>query len=336
VSHARVEEVRGEGFVADVWTVNPALTVESGFTYEASTITQSGDQSKERQFSYPKPRITATWAVDAADQVRASLQRDVSQLDFAEFSSTVDFVNAASTQGNPNLKPQQAWKARVEWQRRFGKRGALTLAAFHDEVQDVHDLVDIGGSDAYGNIGDGTRSGMEIKAAVPLAFLGLPTAELRINGLYQQTQVTDPKTGLTRSFSVSPERQGSPSGSPALNAGDKDWAYVINFRQELPGMKAAWGSALVQWSGRREYKRVEMIDYRRATPRLDVYWETTALKPVTIRFNVNNIFSPSEARVRTFYQGDRGSGIVSRTESREAKGGPEGTRSAGVQVSGKF
>lgn len=336
VSDARVEELRGEAFIADVWTVSPALTLETGFTFEASRITQSGDQSKEREFSYPKPRITATWTLDPASQVRASLQRDISQLDFAEFSSTVDFINAASTQGNPNLEPQKAWKARVEWQRRFGSRGALTLAGFHDRVQDVRDLVDIGGFDAFGNIGDGTRTGIEIKAAAPLAFLGLPRAEIRFNGLMQQTEVTDPKTGETRSFSISTERQGTPSGATVLNAGDKDWAYVVNFRQELPQLKSAWGMALVQWAGRSEYKRAEVITNERAAPRLDLFYETTALGPVTLRLALSNISPSPEDRVRTFYSGDRASGVVSRVETRKVKGGPEGTRSFLVQVSGKF
>ena len=348
VANARVEEVRAEGFVTDVWAVNPALTLETGFTFEASRISQSGDRTQEREFTYPKPRITATWAIDPANQVRASLLRDVAQLDFAEFSSTVDFVNASSTQGNPNLVPQQAWKARVEWQRRFGARGAFTIAGFYDAVEDVHDLIDTTvyddvtgavltpGSDAYGNIGDGTRMGVEIKASLPLAFLGLPTAELRFNGLIQETEVTDPQTGMKRSFSVSPERQGSPSGSPTLNAGDKDWAYIINFRQELPGIQSAWGSTILQWSGRAEYKRAELIEYERELPRIDLYFETTAIKPVTLRFNVNNIIPASDERIRTFYDGRRRDGVILKTETREAKAGPEGSRSIGFQVSGKF
>jgi hypothetical protein len=342
VSNARVEETRGEAFVTDIWSATRRLTIEAGFNFEASQIKQTGDRRQERAFNYPKPHFIATYAIDRGNQLRASLQRDVAQLDFAEFSSTVDFVNAASTQGNPDLVPEKAWKARAEWETHFGKRGALTLAVFHDEVEDVHDLIVIpaaGGapaSDAYGNIGDGSRTGVEIKAALPLGFIGLPTAELRFNGLHQDTDVVDPLTGRKRSFSVSPERQGSPSGSPTLNAGNKDWAYVVNFRQELSSFQSAWGGALVQWSGRREYKRTELIDYDRAEPRLDLYVETTALKPVTVRFNVNNIFSPNEERTRTFFQGDRSSGVLLRTETRRAKGGPEGTRTIGVQVSGKF
>ena len=336
VGHARVEEIRGEGFFTDNWTISPTLTLESGVTLEASRLTQTGDQSKQRQFTYPKPSLILTWVPNGTNQVRASLLHDVSQLDFAEFSSTVDFVNANSTQGNPDLVPEQAWKARVEWQRRFGSRAAFTLAAFHDEVIDVHDLVDIAGSDAFGNIGNGKRDGVEIKASIPLAFLGLPTAEVRFNGLAQATQVTDPKTGLKRSFSVSPERQGSPSGSATLNAGNKDWAYVVNFRQELPKLKSAWGAAVVQWSGREEYKRAETVAYRRAKPRLDLFAETTAFGPATIRLGLNGLLSPQDTRVRTFYQGDRSTGILLKTENRVTDGGPEGTRSILLQVSGKF
>ncbi len=336
VSNARVEELRGEAFVADVWTVSPKLNVETGFTFEASRITQTGDQSKEREFTYAKPRISATYALSPTSQLRASLNRDVEQLDFTEFSSTVDFVNTSSIQGNPNLVPQQAWKSRIEWQRRFSARGALTLAAFYDAVEDVHDLIDVNGFDAYGNIGDGTRKGIEVRATLPLAFIGLPRAELRFNGLIQETEVTDPKTGEKRSFSITSERQGTAPGTVTLNGGDKDWAYVVNFRQEVPKLKSAFGFAAMQWAGRTEYKRAEIIEAKRDLPRVDLFVETTAFGPMTLRVYMNNIKAVPENRLRTFYVGDRASGIVSRTETRVSRGGPDGTRSYGFQVSGKF
>src|SRR5690606_40051186 len=62
-------------------------------------------------------------------------------LDFAEFSSAVDFLNTSTIQGNPDLVPEKAWKSRIEWEHRFGGRAAMTLAAFYDKVEDVHDLV---------------------------------------------------------------------------------------------------------------------------------------------------------------------------------------------------
>lgn len=336
VADARVEEVRGEVFVTDMWSASDKLTMEGGVNVEFSRISQTGDQEQEREFNFVKPRLNATYVLTPDHTLRFSLVRDVSQLDFAEFSSTIDFVNSSTIQGNPNLVPEKAWKSRLEWEGRFGKRAAVTLAAFADAVQDVHDLVEIGGFDAYGNIGDGTRVGAEIRGTVPLDQLGLANAELRLNGLYQQTRVTDPITGQKRSFSVPLERQGTASGAPVLNAGNKDWAYVLNFRQNLPAISSAWGVVAVQWAEREEYRRAEIITYVRPEPRIDVFFETTLIKPVTLKLYVNNILSSSEERTRTYFLGSRAGGQIDRVEERLSDGGPEGSRAIGVQVSGRF
>lgn len=336
VANARVEEVRGEVFASDIWQVSPALTLETGINFELSRIRQTGDQQKERKFNYLKPRMTATYVLTPRSTVRFNLVRDVAQLDFAEFSSAIDFVNTSTIQGNPNLVPERAWKARVEWDGRFAQRAALTLAGFADKVEDVHDLVDIGGFDAFGNIGDGTRVGVEARGTLPLGPLGVPNAELRFSGLYQQTRVTDPITGDKRSFSVPLERQGTPSGSATLNSGNKDWAYLLNFRQNLPELQASWGATMFQWSGRTEYRRAETIHYVRPKPRLDLYVETTRIKPVTVRLFLNNVLVSAEERTRTFYVGDRGSDLIQRLEDRDALGGPEGSRTVGFQISGRL
>lgn len=336
VSDARVEEVRGEVFVTDIWTATPQLTIESGVNVETSRIRQTGDQRKQRSFRYVKPRLSASYALSPKSNLRLSLVRDVAQLDFAEFSSAIDFVNTSTIQGNPDLVPEKAWKGRVEFETQFAPRAALTLAAFADRVEDVKDLVVLGGFDAYGNIGDGSRIGAEIRASVPLASLGLPGAELRFNGLYQRTRVTDPITGERRQFSVPLERQGTASGAPVLNVGNKRWAYVVNFRQNLPDWQSSWGAALIQWSGRYEYRRAESFYYVRNRPRLDLFVETTAVKPVTVRAFVNNVLSTPEDRTRTFFVRDRGSAVVQRAEFRRNAGGPEGTRAIGLQVSGRF
>lgn len=336
VANARVEEVRGEVFASDSWQASPVLTLEAGVNFEFSKISQTGDQQQERKFNYLKPRVSATYVVSPRNTLRFSLLRDVAQLDFAEFSSAVDFFNASAIQGNPDLVPETAWKARLEWDTRLASRTALTLALFADRVQDVHDLVDIAGFDAYGNIGDGTRLGVEVRGSTPLGFLGRPNAELRFSGLYQQTRVTDPITGEDRSFSVPVERQGTPSGSATLNGGNKDWAYLVNFRDNLPNISSAWGATLVQWAGRDEYRRAEAFHYVRKTPRLDLFFETTAIKPVTIRLYANNVLVSSEDRTRTFYLGDRASGVVQRYELREGLGGPEASRTYGFLISGRF
>lgn len=345
VSDTRVEETRIEPFITDVWKMSPQLTLETGFIYEASTIKQTGDEEKEREFSYPKPRAILTWQAGEADQVRTSLTREVAQLDFAEFASSINVVDASSLIGNPDLEPEKTWRARAEWEHKFGARAAVTLAVFHEEVQDVQDFVPrtvcsnpVGAPltscaianqrtfDAPGNIGDGTRTGLEVRGALPLAPL-LPNAEMRFSGLWQETDVTDPITGEQRRFS-----------------GEKDWNYNVSFRQDFPEMKAAWGASALGQSDRHEFRAAEDILFDRPGARLDLYAETSAFAGVTIRVSAANIFHPEEFRDRTFYQADpldpvappRGTGLILRTEERKQKGGPEGTQVFTVRLSGTF
>ena len=346
VADTRVEEERAEPFITDVWKILPQVTLETGFIFEASRITQTGDEEKEREFSYPKPRAIATWQATSADQLRASIVRDVAQLDFAEFASSINFTDDSQLIGNPNLEPEKTWKARVEWERRFGRRGALTLAVFHDDVEDVQDFVprtvcvspintppascasaNLRTFDAPGNIGDGTRTGVEVRGAAPLSPL-IPNAELRFSGMWQETEATDPITGEKRRFS-----------------NERDWNYNVSFRQELPALKAAWGASAQRLSDRWEFKVAEDISHDRPGDRIDLFVESTGLiKGVTLRVGASNIFHPEEFRTRTFYQPDplnavappRSTGVISRIEERKQKGGPDGTQVFSIRASGTF
>jgi hypothetical protein len=338
VADTRVEEDRIEPFITDVWKISPQLTLETGFIFEASRITQTGDEEKEREFSYPKPRAIATWQATPVDQLRASIIRDVAQLDFAEFATSINFTDDTQTIGNPNLEPEKTWKARIEWERRFGRRGALTLAVFYDDVADVQDFIprtvclnpintppascapaNLGAFDAPGNIGGGTRTGIEVRGAAPLSPL-IPNAEVRFSGMWQETETTDPLTGEKRRFS-----------------NERDWNYNISFRQELPSLKAAWGASALRLSDRWEFKLLEDISYDRPGDRIDLFVESTGIiKGVTLRLGASNIFHPEEFRLRTFYSGTRASDVVIRTEDRKQQGGPDGTQVFSIRASGTF
>jgi hypothetical protein len=341
VANTRVEELRAEAFVIHNWSISEQFSLTTGVLFEASRITQTGDAAKEREFTYPKIQLAAVWNAGPGDSLRASLKRDIAQLDFGEFASSFNAIDATTIVGNPDLEPEKAWKAKIEWDRSFGNSGAFTLGVFHDEVQDVRDLVVIGANDAYGNIGDGRRTGVEFKGSLPLDNFGLPRAELRFTGIYQQTHVSDPLTGQSRSFSsgdsTSPSSRGGGAGGgpPPLNIGNRDWGYVASFRQDIPELKSALSLSIARNADREESKRLEHITLSRAE-RVDINWETTAVEGVTLRFGLGNVFSPQEVRERTFYTPDRNSGVLLRTEVRTNKGGPEGTRSITIQASGKF
>lgn len=330
VSDTRVEETRIEPFVTDVWKLSPQLTLETGFIFEASKIKQSGDEVKEREFSYPKPRAILTWQAGESDQLRTSITREVAQLDFAEFASSINVVDASSLIGNPDLEPEKAWKARAEWEHKFGARAAVTVAVFHDQVEDVQDFiprtVTLGTFDAPGNIGDGTRTGIELRGALPIGPL-LPNAEVRFSGLWQETDVTDPVTGESRRFS-----------------GERDWNYNVSFRHDLPELKLAWGASAAGQSDRREFKSAEDVLHDRPNARFDLFVDSTMIPGITVRLSASNISHPEEFRTRTFYAANplaplapaRSTGVISRVEERKQKGGPEGTQVFSIRVSGSF
>lgn len=330
VSDTRVEETRIEPFVTDVWKLSPALTLETGFIFESSNIKQTGDEVKEREFSYPKPRAILTWQAGEGDQLRASITREVAQLDFAEFASSINVVDASSLIGNPDLEPEKSWRARAEWEHKFGARAAVTVAVFHDQVEDVQDFiprtVPLGTFDAPGNIGDGTRTGIELRGALPIGEL-LPNAELRFSGLWQETDVTDPITGESRRFS-----------------GERDWNYNVSFRHDLPELKLAWGASAAAQSDRQDFKAAEDILHDRPDARFDLFVDSTMIAGITVRLSASNIFHPEEFRTRTFYAANsldplapaRSTGVISRVEERKQKGGPEGTQVFSIRVSGSF
>jgi hypothetical protein len=238
----KVEEERAEASITDVWRVSQQFTLEAGFNYEASTISQSGDIQNERDFTYPKPRLVATWTPDKADQFRFSIVRDVSQLDFADFATGLDSISNTAPIGNANLRPEQTWKASAQWKRQIGDRGSISFTGFYDDIEDTQDFIaltaptaicQLNGSsqpntrtcNAIGNVGDGTRWGGRIEATLPLDGVGVKGGILRLNGGAQDSKVTDPLTGEERQISSETEY---------------DW--TVDFRQDIPSMKIAWGA----------------------------------------------------------------------------------------------
>jgi hypothetical protein len=293
----RVEELRGEAFVTDVWSVSPRLTLEAGFTFEASRISQirEGLEPFEREFTYPKPRLAATYARQSGDQLRFVFERDVAQLDFGEFASSVSLGDNRTEAGNRELEPAQTWKTSMQYERRFGARGAVTLEAFYNQVEGVQDripvVLDDGDPntidpviDGAGNLGDGTKFGVRLDATLPLDLIRLSNAELRIRGTRQKSEVEDPVTFETRRFS-----------------GDNDWFGNIDFRQDVPALGLAWGAGFNK-DGLRDVFRVhEQQTFGNIDGFLQLYVETTRFMGVTVRLQMNNANDSTFIRRRAFW-----------------------------------
>ena len=292
VASTKVEEDRIEASVNDVWRMNQQLTLEAGFNYEASTISQTITQPAspdiEREFTYSKPRFVATWLPNAEDQWRLSVVRDVSQLDFGDFATGLPTIgNAAANVGNPFLEPEQSWKTSLQWKRPLGARGSLSITGFYDDIEDTQDfinaldIVQIGidrGTpvtvppfcvtpaftasfcSAVGNIGDGKRWGARIEATLPLDTVGIGGGLLKLNVGAQDSEVTDPETLETRQISS-----------------EQEFDWLAEFRQDVTSMKFAWGGK-VNNVGPVPYYRADRLEVTEPRdPNVDLFVETTAL-----------------------------------------------------------
>ncbi|MDP3739705.1 MAG: hypothetical protein Q8R02_20120 [Hyphomonadaceae bacterium] len=335
VASTEVEEERAEASIVDVWRINPQLTLESGFNYEASTIrqtiTQPAQPDIERDFTYAKPRVVATWTPSATDQVRLSLVRDVSQLDFGDFATGLDSISSTANVGNTNLEPEQTWKLSAQWKRQIGQRGSISITGFYDDIEDTQDFISPAPTPlrtAIGNIGDGERWGGRIEATLPLDSMGVKNGLLKLNAGGQGSKVIDPLTGEEREIS---------------NEAEYDWA--VDFRQDIPSMKVAWGGrvastlpvsagAAIVAPPATQYRvdRIESADL--GEPGVDLFVETTRfLGGVLVRLTAANLLDVEKEVDRRFYTPSRiPPGAFSSTEERNSTYG----RTVTLTIAGAF
>lgn len=337
-SDTKVEEFRNEYQVSDVWTVSPSLTIEPGFKFETSTIKQfvnypddtdgnpataRDDLNVERDFEYPKPSITGTWRIGPEQQLRVSYEREVAQLSFSDFVTSVELVNSQTTSGNTNLVPERTWAFRTEYEQKFWKGGVLTLFGTYDQVEDVQDFVPIQittGSgtvtvDAPGNIGDGTRWSLGLRATVPLEFLGLPGARIDTLLVGGGSEVSDPVTLQTREFSDEFKEN-----------------FSISFRHDLPEQKLAYNISYNDGGPGTAYRFNEISRRSREDPDLSFWVETSAFFGIRIRAGVNDLFASDFARTRVISQTTRASSALNRIEQTHSSNGVQPY----IRIFGKF
>ena len=314
-----VEELRGEFQISDVWQVTSNLTLEPGLKFEYSRIKQevrlTGTDSvfAKREFTYPKPSITATWRPTGAQQVRVALKRTVAQLDFEDFVSTIEVVNNQVTGGNANLVPQKVWALEAELEQKFWGDGVLTLLGSFEKVSDVQDqvpVVPLGGSlleafDGPGNLGDGEQWSLGFRASIPLEHLGVPDGRLELELDSGNSEVMDPVTGVVREFS---------------NNFNRNWR--VAFRKDMPQFGFSYGFSFGESGGGTAYRLKETYKRQRTGGDLSVFVETNKLFGLKIRAGFNDILDPAFISHRAVYDGPRSIGSLILFQRNESRNGP--------------
>jgi len=298
-ARVRVEERRAEGFVTGFWKLSQRLSVEAGSRLEASRISQSGDTRLARSFVFPKPRVVATYAPDANSQLRARVEREVGQLDFADFAAAAELGGGTVTAGNARLEPERSWVFEAAAERRFWGKGAVILTFTHAEVSQLVDLIPVEGRfDAPGNIDKARRDELKLTATLPLDRLGLRGGLITGEVVRRWSKVTDPVTGRPRRISFLPPFEGE-----------------LRFSHDVAALDSTWGIEAELAYSETEYRiaQVRRVEYGTWWT---LYWDWKPRPGLSVRAEIQNLAARDFRRIRTLYAGSRADDRIDLVERR--------------------
>jgi hypothetical protein len=324
-SNVLVQETRFEPFLSDVWTLSPAWKIEAGAIMEFSKLKLTGDSQASRSFQFIKPRLVATWTVDKTTTLEFRAERQVAQLDFNDFATSVDIsLGNQVDAGNEDLVPQKTNTLSALIRHKFLDRGSIQFQASYVDVTDTQDLVLIttrdaagnvtGRFDGAGNIGKSKLWNGELEITLPFDWLGIAGMELKYVGHYHGSRLRDPVTGLNRRVSYRP-------------LWHQDW----NLRHDIKGTGIVWG---LSWGERATGNAYFFNQYRRETfgSRNNFFVEYNKFKYGTLKLELINPLGDKLLRDRFFYNDTRASGVLTQIVNRDRRLDPR----IQVSLSGKF
>ena len=294
-----VEELRTEVGLSHGWDFREVWNVEAGLAYEYSVLSNKADFLEERELAYMKPSVQIARQFGDDDQVRARLYRDVSQLDFEDFAARVELDDNNIIAGNADLRPETSWRLEfaVNWRL---EGGAIELTTYALDIDDVQDFALFQASndrfDTRGNIGNGSLFG--VGARLESSIHIIDGARIVIDGLWQETAVTDPLTGETREQSGAEQNRIS-----------------VEFRHDVERYQSAWGAEFGQRVRAPEFRFDEITEDQRQSE-INVWFETSAFGDFKLRLSADGIFASSETRTRRRFDPDR-FGVLDQIQRRE-------------------
>ena len=196
-SDVKIKETRNESFLIHSWTVSPKLSLESALFIEWSRLSQKGaDVSASRDFFFLRPSVDLRYDITPRDQFQLSFRRDIAQLDFRDFATSVSQDDDIIA-GNVDLVQEKRWIAEISFEHRPKGGGRFKISALNWLVQDYKTKIEISpGVSGVGNAGAARFSQLMLEGSWPAAALGLPNLKLEGELRFRSTSVTDPFTGL--------------------------------------------------------------------------------------------------------------------------------------------
>ncbi|MEQ8952858.1 MAG: TonB-dependent receptor, partial [Gammaproteobacteria bacterium] len=202
--------------------------------------------------------------------------------------------------GNPNLSPENSWVYEIGVEQPILGDGAVNLTYRHYEIEDVLDVVLVGGFAAPGNIGDGTRDEIAASIALPLSVSGFDLGLLQLDGTWRDSEVTDSVTGEIREIS-----------------GERPFSGDLTYTRDFPELDSTFGiRATLPWE--QTNYRIDQISLREYSGFWRIYWDWQARQDLLLRVQVESPFKRELSRQRTHYDGLRSDNIIEGTDERSS------------------
>lgn len=288
-----VQEYRGDAFLEHQWTLSKKWVLTSRLAGELSNLRVTGNSSNSRTLIFPKPQVNLAYQISKQHRLEFAVERVIGQLDFGDFAADVSLADGEERGSTGALRPQREWRNGITWEMQLPRgSGRTSLVLFYDALQDVIETIPISadpleGIDAIGNIGSGSRLGIEAEFSLRLGPLGLPDILLEGNVRALKTRITDPLTGEQRRL----------GGEERLN-------YDFNYRHDITKWKLSYG-ANIDFGGRERNFEINQLIESRNEPGVGIFIETQAIKGATLRFRVFDLLVRNRARSRTIFDPNR-------------------------------
>lgn len=305
-ANTAVEEIRYEPFAIHNWQLNPRMSLETSMVYETSEISQSGDTSKKRDFSFFKPKLDYRFDITPTLQLRLMIEKIVRQLSFSDFVAVIDQgdVDADTQAGNTELRPDYWWNYNLLAEYRLpDDLGVVSANLYKHRHYDFRQRIDVSPSDdnlrsAWGNSGKGDMMVLDVRASVRLSMFNLPDVLVTSRASARVSEVTDPITGEVRSFNDYSKGQ-----------------FQLGFRHDIPRWRMNYGMNMNSpINGDNKLWDLEDIEASRSDGFAMAFVEVFAFDNMSFRLDSRNLFDGQNCRDRVRFDGRRSDGILEEVE----------------------
>jgi hypothetical protein len=295
-----ISEFRSEIFLNRRYSLGK-LVLDGAIGAEFSEVTVSElaglDGDLSRSFFRPKGEVSATLRLNSRWLARATVSREVEQLDFFNFLGAANFELQRTSGANVELLPTEFWRATATLENQLNKNSNHALTVSHSWFENIVDRRVVENRDAVANIGRGKKWSIDSELTWRPAVTALSQWQFNLKNGYEESSLTDPVTGVSRPFS-----------------GSRRWSYRAEGVYQLAKQPMSFGIGTEYTKNNRSY-RTDEVSLIQAEPFTFAYATHSDFYGLNVVFFVYNMIDATTVFDRQIFDGFRDAGVTSRMEA---------------------